>query len=148
MKTKNIFGKVTGLVIALTFFFGSAFAGNDPGNNKQSTDKMKQIRDSVEIALEKHYGTNFTLDSSLKEGAINYAKDQEFVKGQGHINSRLYADFDLVNSLEASFFSGSAIKTIQRPEFQNYLELYGTPKNFWVEQVKIGETYYVVITIE
>ncbi len=147
MKTKNIFSKVTGLVIALTFFFSTSFAGNGTGNNKP-VDKMKQIQDSVEIALENHYGTNFTLDPSLKEGAINYARGQEFIKGQGHINSRLYGDFDLVNSLEASFFSGSAIKTIQRPEFGNYFELYGTPKNFWVEQVKIGETYYVVITIE
>ena len=62
MKTKNIFGKVTGLVIALTFFFSTAFANGGNG------DKLKSVQDSIESGFEKAYGSDIKLDETLKSG--------------------------------------------------------------------------------
>jgi hypothetical protein len=63
MKTKNIFSKVTGLVIALTFFFGTAYANSGNG------DKLKSVQDSIESGFEKTYGSDIKLDATLKSGS-------------------------------------------------------------------------------
>ena len=143
MKTKNIFSKVTGLVIALTFLSSSiSYAG--PG------DKIKEVQDSIETGFEKSYGSEIRLDQSLKNGCYNYLKefqtgsDQGFVENQGHISTVLNASdksgnaikgLNLIETYGYDFFVERALSTLKDPEFKSYFSRYGNPKIFWVEQI-------------
>ena len=157
MKTKNIFSKVTGLVIALTFFFSTAFAngGND--------DKLKSVQDSIESGFEKAYGSDIKLDATLKNGCYNYLKefqtgaDQGFVQNQGHISTVLNASditgktikgVNLIETYGAEFFAERALSTLNDSEFKSYFSRYGSPKKFWVEQIEANGVYYVVISFD
>jgi hypothetical protein len=157
MKTKNIFSKVTGLVIALTFFFGTAYANSGNG------DKLKSVQDSIESGFEKAYGSDIKLDATLKSGCYNYLKefqtgtDQGFVQNQGHVSTVLNASdrtgnvikgVNLIETYGYEFFVERALNTLNTDEFKSYFSRYGSPKKFWVEQIESNGVYYVVISFD
>ena len=157
MKTKNRFSKVTGLVIALTFFFNTSYANGGNG------DKIKSVQDSIESGFEKAYGSDIKLDATLKNGCYNYLKEfrtgtsQGFVQNQGHISTVLNASnitgnaikgVDLIDTYGYEFFVERALNTLTTSEFESYFNRYGSPKKFWVEQIEENGVYYVVISFD
>lgn len=137
-------------MIALLFVFVSSFsfAANPPVNKN-----LPSIVDSISIVLKEKYGYDLKLDSSLKNGCINYSKEVRSgvssgtVDGEGHIHSSAEIPLEYYNLIPHSFFYECVIENIENPTFSEYFKVY-VPTKFWVEEVIVGDKCYFVVAID
>jgi hypothetical protein len=119
-------------------------------NNWQS---LKTIQDSVAASLYKEFGYSFELDSTLKNGCINFKNEKFYkqklpaVKGQGYLFDSYIFDYDPITWVPYTAYTEGIIRTIHEPKFADAMALF-TPTKFWIEIMKVesGE-YWVVISL-
>ena len=149
MKT-NIFSKgIKYNLLALSFVLVSGISfGADPPVNKNFTT----IVDSISVVMKEKYGYDLKLDSSLKNGCLNYYKEikgksVEPVDGQAHIHSSAQIPLEYYNHFPYSYFYQFVSRTIEKPEFSWFFEVY-KPTKFWVEEVIVGDQCYFIVALD
>jgi hypothetical protein len=118
------------------------------------SQKKQTFTDSLSNFLSTEFERGFTLDSSMTIGCQNsaiesyYGKTIPPVKGQAHFHSRIKLEDEPV--LEVLKI-GTILNTIKEGLYKNgsfeYLNEINASR-FWVEEVQVEKTYYLVVGID
>ena len=118
------------------------------------SQKKQEVTDSLSVMLSKEFGRTFTLDPNMSLGCQNSAKESYYgpvippVKGQAHYHARLKMEGDQVlDILRITTAVGAIKKLVQRQDAYAYLNDISASR-FWVEEVKVENTYYLVVGLD
>ncbi len=118
------------------------------------SQKKQEVTDSLSVMLSKEFGRTFTLDPNMSLGCQNSAKESYYgpvippVKGQAHYHARLKMEGDQVlDILRITTAVGAIKKLVQMQDDYAYLNDISASR-FWVEEVKVENTYYLVVGLD
>ena len=118
------------------------------------SQKKQEVTDSLSVMLSKEFGRTFTLDPNMSLGCQNSAKESYYgpvippVKGQAHYHARLKMEGDQVLDILRITTAVRDIKElVQRQDAYAYLNDISASR-FWVEEVKVENTYYLVVGLD
>jgi hypothetical protein len=118
------------------------------------SQKKQEVTDSLSVMLSKEFGRTFTLDPNMSLGCQNSAKESYYgpvippVKGQAHYHARLKMEGDQVLDILRITTAVRDIKElVQREDAYAYLNDISASR-FWVEEVKVENTYYLVVGLD
>jgi hypothetical protein len=128
------------------------YKGNDTiVSTIDQSDDLSLIKESISKALLEKFGYVLTSDSGMDNGCYNYLesyiskKEKSPVKGQGYLHD-LYSMDSSPLEFSPQYFANGIIETIEEPEFVKYFELFH-PTKFWVTSKKVGDRYYLIISL-
>jgi len=126
---------------------------NDPVVKEvEKSDSISVIKDLVGQALKKKFGYEFKIDPGMENGCYNYLdsyltkRDKPFVNGQAHLHDVFIMNSD-VSSFSPEYFANGIIETVEEPAFERSFQLF-EPTRYWVTTKKIGEKYYLIISLD
>lgn len=114
-------------------------------------DNLNLIKDAVSKALKEKFGFELTIDPEMDNGCLNYLefyitkKEKGSVNGQGHLHD-LYSMDSSPLQFSPEYFANGIIETVEDPTFARSFELF-TPSKFWVTSKKVGDKYYLIISL-
>ncbi len=118
------------------------------------SQKKQEVIDSLSVMLSKEFGRTFTLDQNMSLGCQNSAKESYYgpvippVKGQAHYHARLKMEGDpVLDILKIGTVIGNFKELVQMEEDRGYLNEI-TASRFWVEEVKVENTYFLVVGLD
>ena len=118
------------------------------------SQKKQEVTDSLSVMLSKEFGRTFTLDPNMSLGCQNSAKESYYgpvippVKGQAHYHARLKMEDDQVlDILRTTTVVRNIMELVQRQDYYNYLNEISASR-FWVEEIKVENTYYLVVGLD
>ena len=118
------------------------------------SQKKQEVTDSLSVMLSKEFGRTFTLDPNMSLGCQNNAKESYYgptippVKGQAHYHALLKMEGDQVLDILRITTAVRDIKElVQREDAYAYLNDISASR-FWVEEIKIENTYYLVVGLD
>ncbi len=112
------------------------------------------VIDSLSEMLYKDFGRKFTLDPDMSNGCINSAKESYSgnviapVKGQAHYHARLKMEGEpVLEVLKMSTVIREFKALIESQDAFGYLQEISACR-FWVEEVKVEDTYFLVVGVD
>jgi hypothetical protein len=142
-------------LILLPFFANASYneyKGNDTVVSVTSeVDNLDLIKDAVSKSLKEKFGYELTIDQSMDNGCYNYLesyiskKEKASVNGQGNLHD-LYSMDSSPLQFSPEYFANGIIETVEEPAFARSFELF-TPTKFWVTSKKVGDRYYLIISL-
>jgi hypothetical protein len=145
------------LSLILLPFFANASSNEYKGNDTvvvsvtSEVDNLDLIKDAVSKSLKEKFGYELTIDQSMDNGCYNYLescitkKDKPSVKGQGYLHD-LYSMDSSPLQFSPEYFANGIIETVEEPDFSKYFEIFH-PTKFWVTSKKVGDRYYLIISL-
>ena len=144
------------LSLILFPFFVNASSSENKGNDTpvsaaNKSDSLSIIIDAVSKSLKEKFGYELTIDPGMDKGCYNYLesylskKENNSVEGQGYLHDLYSTETDILQ-LSPEYFANGIIETIEESEFAKHMELFH-PTKFWVTSKKIGNNYYLIISL-
>jgi len=129
------------------------YKGNDTIKSTViQSDDISLIKESVGKALKEKFGYELNIDPSMDNGCYNYLdyyitkNEKSPVKDQGYLHD-LYSMDSSPLQFSPQYFANGIIETVDEPAFSRHFELFH-PTNFWVTSKKIGDRYYLIISLK
>jgi len=122
-----------------------------PGINV-SVYPLSDIIDSIRYGLEKGFGRPFRLDSTFRQGCLNYAYENaygtsiEYVPGEAHFHRGCILDF-VCTALPPSDYAKDCSDLAQDETFSQIFSMM-KPERFWVDTICIPPKCYLIIAID
>ena len=143
--------KTLSLAIALGFsviFSTNSFSMNELP--KQPQGKTEIVKDFGSV-LTGFFGHELALDSTLRSSCLKFVEEQ--VEGNEVIRDKKYAYFhqmwtltDPIENYKTESITNSFDKMIKQDVYKNYFSRM-EGESYWVEVVKKGDKYYLVVAI-
>lgn len=118
------------------------------------SQKKQEVIDSLSVMLSKEFGRTFTLDPNMSLGCQNSASESYYcktippVKGQAHYHARLKMEGDpVLDILKIGTVIENFKELVQVDQYNNYLKEISASR-FWVEEIKVENTYFLVVGLD
>ena len=115
------------------------------------SDSLSIIKEAVSKSLKEKFGYELMIDPGMDKGCYNYLesylskKENNSVEGQGYLHDLYSTETDILQ-LSPEYFANGITETIEESEFAKHMELFH-PTKFWVTSKKIGNNYYLIISL-
>jgi len=115
-------------------------------------DSLSVIKEMVGKALKEKFGYEFKIDPGMDQGCYNYLNsyikksDVPAIKGQGYLHD-VYITEKSPLYFSPEYFAKGIIETVEESEFETAFHLF-TPTKYWVTSKKIGDKYYILISLD
>jgi hypothetical protein len=120
-------------------------------SSANKADSLGIIIEAVSKSLKEKFGYELKIDPGMDKGCWNYLEsylskiENNSVEGQGYLHDLYSTESDILQ-LSPEYFANGIIETIEESEFAKHMELFH-PTKFWVTSKKIGNKYYLIISL-
>lgn len=143
--------KTLSLIIALGFsiiFSTNSFSMNELP--KPSQVKTEIVKDFGSVLTE-FFGHELALDSTLRSSCLKFVEKEvdgkEIVKGDEYAYfHQMWTLTDPLENYKYEAFTNSFDRMIQQDVYKNYFSRM-EGKSYWIEVVKKGDKYYLVVAV-
>ena len=143
--------KTLSLVIALGFsviFFTNSFSMNELP--KQPQGKTEIVKDFGSVLTE-FFCHELALDSTLRASCLKFVEKEvdgnEIVKGDGYAYfHQMWTLTDPIENYKTESITNSFDKMIKQDVYKNYFSRM-EGESYWVEVIKKGDKYYLVVAV-
>jgi len=118
------------------------------------SQKHQMVKDSLMAMLSQDFGRDFILDPKMSVGCFNSARESYYgstispVNGQAHYHARLKMEGDpVLGVLKVETVVNNFRELIQRTDAHEYLKEIAVSR-FWMEEVQIENTYFLVVGLD